>query len=701
MNYAADGQNKNKKLSSTERFDLVKTVRENVEASWEADRYNRTEAETDLRFLAGDQWPREVRETRKGRPMLTLNRLPQFLRQVTNDIRQADLSIKAAPVDSQSDPELAKVFDGIIKQILYASSAHWVFSCAAEHQSACGIGWFRIKTCYASDRSFDQEIRVERIIDPLSVYDDPGAMRPDRSDAMWRAVVENMPLDTFKAKYPKASVNGVDVPNNGTDSGYLWQTQDTVRVAEYWRKVPIKKEIALMPDGSVLDMSDLSEEQMQFLPAPQEVREIDSYRVEQFIVTGAEVLDGPNEWAGTIIPIVPVIGAEIPIDGQIVRSGVIRAARDPQQLYNFSRSAAAEAIALAPKAPFVATAKQIGPFKHLWDTHNTENRPYLLFDNSEGLGPPKREHPPETPQALYQECQLAAEDMKATTGLYDAALGNRSNESSGIAIQRRQMEGDVATYHFADNLQFSLECAGRILIELIPKIYDNERVIRILGEGDEEQPIAINQVVMGQDGEPVMLNDLSTGHFDVQVSIGPSQTTRRVEAANAILEFMKAIPPEQAAQLSDLVAKNSDWAGADEIAKRLRNMINPAVLVDPDDPQAPQPPDPTQDPAFQAEMREKEAKVEKDLAGARKDHAAAEKTEMENAFAAEQHDMGLHPTQHDPMQDKLFDAEMDERSAERSQYQREQDRGWSVEDQQRQAVQERYRMLNQPPRQPG
>jgi hypothetical protein len=699
---AYDGGEQTKKLSKGKAEHIVREVRERVEYSWEFDRHNRVEAETDLRFLVGDQWPKEVRDKRKGRPMLTLNRLPQFLRQVTNDIRQADLSIKVGPVDNRSDPEVAKIYDGLIKQILYVSSARWVFSCAAEHQSACGIGWFRIKTCYPHDDTFDQEIRIERIVDPLSVFDDPGAILPDRSDAMWRCVVEQMPIKTFETNYPDAMKVGVDSPEGGSKSGFMWSQQDTIRVCEYWRKVPAKRTIALMNDGSTLDITDRDEFFTRMLPIVR-TRKVDGYKIESYIVTGAEVLEGPMPWAGALLPIVPVVGAEVPMDGQIIRSGVIRAARDPQQLYNFSRSAAAEAIALAPKAPFMATAEQIGPYRAMWDSHNTENRPYLLYapdPAAKGLAP-TREHPPEMPAALYQECQLAADDMNATTGIYPASLGQRSNETSGIAIRSRQQEGDTSTYHFSDNLQFSLEYCGRVLIDLIPKIYDNERVLRIIGEDEGEEPITINQVVMGQDGLPVILNDLGAAKFDVVVQIAPSQTTRRLEAANFMIEFMGKLPPEMAANIADLAASYSDMAGADEVAKRLRNMIPEEIRADPDDPDAPPPPDPTQDPVFQMEAAEKQAKTEKTLADSRKSTAQAEEVEIRNALTVEQANNGLHETQQDPREQKMLEHELAEHGADSAhrrqsqdkqvdeginQFRRHEDRQLRVEDQKRQAA---------------
>ncbi len=606
-----------RKLSKRDQDVLIKEVRERIEDSWSHDRDNRMDAASDLAFLAGDQWPEAVRREREAaqRPMLTINRLPQFVRQVTNDIRQAEFSIKVAPEDDGSDPKLARIYDGLIRQIQYQSSARHVFAQAAEHQAACGIGWFRVCTEYPDDSAFDQEIRIKGIRNPLSVYDDPGAVEPDRSDAMWRAVVELWPRKAFKAKYPKAAEAGIDVPNGeqGRLSAFFWATSDMVRIAEYWRKVPVKKTIALLEDGQTVDITGKGEAELAYYPIVR-TREVDSHRIECFTVSGSEVLSGPHDWAGADIPIVPVIGGEFPLEQRTYRYGVIRFARDPQQLYNFYRTATAEAIALAPKAPYVATPDQIGPFKAMWDTAHTSNRPYLLYkpDPQAPGAKPQREAPPALPAALMQEAQVASEDMKGVTGIYDAALGRQSNETSGVAIGRRQHESDVANYHFADNLQRALDYTGRILIDLIPKVYDNERVIRLMGEHDDAQEefVPINRVVMGMDGMPIVMNDLSAARFDVRVKVGKSYTTKRAEAADSLLQFVSAVP--SAGQVAgDLIAKNFDWPGADELAKRLRNLVPPAVLADPEKPETQPPPDPIAQQMQALQMEGAQAEVAK------------------------------------------------------------------------------------------
>jgi hypothetical protein len=615
-----DLNGKQQKLSAADKRAIVVEARERIQDSWDHDKDNRRDAASDLRFLAGDQWPYDVRRARDaaGRPMLTINRLPQFVRQVTNDIRQADLSIKVVPEDDQSDPQLAKIFDGLIRQIQYQSSAQHVFSQAAEHQAGCGIGWFRIVTEYAQDSAFDQEIRIKAIRNPLSVYDDPAAIEPDRSDAMWRAIVEVWPQSAFKAKWPKAAEHSVDKPNDGNGNGFFWATADTIRVAEYWTKTPYDKTIALMQDGSTLDITDFNEWQLSMLPPVQKTRKQLCYKVQQYLVSGSEVLEGPHEWPGTNIPIVPVVGAEVPLDNRTFRYGVIRFAKDAQQLYNFYRTSVAEAIALQPKAPYIVTPKMIAEHKSAWDNAHRNNKPYLPYtpdDKAPGMKP-QREAPPAIPAALIQEAEVASDDMKATTGIYDAALGARSNETSGIAIGRRQQDADAANYHFIDNLRRSLEYAGRMLIELIPKVYDNERVIRLMGGDDQEQFVPINKTVKGEYGEDVIINDLSVARFDVRVNIGKSFSTQRMEARESMLDFIKMLP-DAAPFVIDLLAKNMDWPGADEIAKRLRQMVPPQALADPNQPPPP-PPNPLDDPVVAVDVELKQAQALKLKAEAQK-----------------------------------------------------------------------------------
>jgi hypothetical protein len=633
------GRGERKPGYRTDNEQIVKDVRERLDQAWQYDRENREAGTSDLAFLAGDQWPEAIRREREieGRPMLTVNRLPQFLRQVTNDIRQADLAIKVAPVDDRSDPELAKIYNGLLRQIQAASSAKHVYSAAAESQAGCGVGWFRILTQYCEDSAFEQEIKIKLIPHPFSVFCDPAAVEPDRSDAMWMMVAENIPTATFKERYPKAAVEGIDISTDNAESRLFWVTKDAVRIAEYWCKKPYMKTLGLTEDGRTVDITGMSKQQLAFMPPIVKTRQQQAYKVVQYLVSGSEVLEGPHEWAGRHIPIIPVLGAEVPLDQKVYRYGVIRFARDPQQLYNFYRTATAEMIALAPKSPYLVTTNMLSDpkIKALWDTANKKNRPYLPYipDPQAPGGAPRREHPPEMPSALIQEAQVASEDMKATTGIYDAGLGRQGNETSGKAILARQHEGDVANYHFIDNLQRSLEYAGRILIDLIPKIYDTERVVRLMGDDDTEEFVKVNAEAMDVDGVPMIFNDLSSARFDIRVTIGKSYSTKRMESAESLMAFAQAIPGA-AEVVSDLIAKNMDWPGAEEIAKRLKNTIPKQVLHDPEDPKAEPPPDPMEDPVVQLDMRIK-------AADAMKKEAEAMKLQLE---AAQMQQMGVAPS---------------------------------------------------------
>jgi hypothetical protein len=655
------GQKPKKQLSKTEAGDLIKEARERLQIAWEKDKRNRQEAALDLKFIAGDQWPDAVKTARErdGRPMLTINRLPQFLHQVTNPIREADLSIKTAPVDSNSDPQVAKVYDGLLKQIQYQSSMRTVIATAAEHQVGCGIGWVRICSDYAHDETFNQELRVKAIPNPLAVYDDPGAVEPDRCDSNWRFITQMMPKADFKAKYPKAAPVDVDRPSDGLE-GIYWFTDDEVRVAEYWVRKPEKMTLALLADGQTVDLEKIKGLPLQIV----RTRVVDCYKVCQYLISGADVLEGPTEVPGKYLPQVPFIGMEVPVESGTYRMSLIRPVRDPQALYNYYRTASAESIALAPKAPFIATAKMLERFQDQWSTANLKNRPFLLYDVDEAApgARPERQMPPDMPASLVNEAMAAAEDMKGTTGIYDASLGGKSNETSGIAIDRRQIQGDTANYHFGDNVQRSLEHIGRILVDQIPHIYDTERTIRILGDGDDkEEFVPINKHISTDPmtGQEIFLNDLSQAKFDIRVRVGRSADSKRLETAQFMAEFVNALPPEARMLVMDLWAKNLDTPGSDEIAKRLRNMVPPQALVDPDDPNAQQAQDPMSDPAMQAQFAELSAKIEKLQAESRKTNAVAEGQEIENAMSAGAAQAGVHP-----MQNEARNAQMTERSAQ-------------------------------------
>jgi hypothetical protein len=550
---------------------ILVEAKDRFKKSSDAEQDNRTEALDDLRFARlGEQWPNDVvrAREREGRPCLTINRLPTFIRQVTNDARLNKPAIKVHPVDDHSDPETAEIINGLIRNIEVSSNADAAYIQALESSVTSGLGYFRISMDYACDDVFDMDLKIDRISNPFTVYADPDGIEVDSSDWMYAFVTEWMPKEKFEHKYKDALVADWDADSTGDTE---WVTEDSVRIAEYWKREEITRDIVQLSDGSTWDIDEYSERKeifdMSGLTIARE-RKAMSYKVTQYILCGGQVLE-TNPWPGKYIPIVPVYGDEINVDGKRHLVSLIRFAKDPQRMFNYWRTASTELVALAPKAPFIGPAGAFDTDADKWATANTKSHPYIEYDG--GIAP-QRQPFSGVPAGALQESLNASDDMKSIIGMYDASLGARSNETSGKAIMARQREGDISTFHFIDNLSKAIRHAGRILIDLIPKVYDKPRVVRILGPEDDSENVKINQQTEDMD----KIYDLTVGRYDVTVSSGPSFTTRREEAVAQMTDMIRAYP-DVAPLIGDILAKNLDWPGADEIAKRLKAMLPPQI----------------------------------------------------------------------------------------------------------------------------
>lgn len=559
--------------------DIVKNAVRGLKESLEADRDNREEAMNDLENLAGLQWDEAIAKQREtdGKPVITVNRLPQFVRQVTDDIRNMNPAIKVVQGDQEATEEIAEIFDGLIRQIQYASNASTVFERAAERAAQCGMGYWRILTQYEGPNSFNQEIKIEAINNPFSVYLDPRAKNTCREDAGFALITEQIDRDDFEKMYPGKSLEDVDFDGN-TDGLEYWREGDEVVVAEYFWKEPFKREIVLLEDGSTLD-KDKAIGPLRIVAE----RKVDDHKVMWAKVSGKDVLEGPTEFPCRYIPIVAILGEEIPVGQQTIRTSVIRFAKDSQRLYNYFSSAQAEIVTLQPKAPFLITAKQVAGFEATWKLANTKNYPYLPYNPDEKAPPPQRLAMPVSSQGVLEQAIKAAEDMKATTGIYDASLGQRSNEKSGVAIRERRAESDAANSIYTDNMRRGIEVTGQILVDMIPRVYDTNRVVQVIDVEDNTKQVEINGIAETQHG-PVAINPLDHGKYAVRITVGPNYATKRQEAADSMIEFARAFP-NAVPVIADLIAENMDWPGANQFAERLKALLPPGVGGD-DDPEA-------------------------------------------------------------------------------------------------------------------
>jgi hypothetical protein len=591
--------------------EILTVARSRMKTAMAAFSQTREDELDDLRFYAGSpdnqwQWPADVLQTRgavqgqtiNARPCLTINKLPQHVHQVTNEQRMNRPGIKVIPADDKADVDMADVFNGVIRHIEYISDADVAYDTACENQVSYGEGYIRLLTEYCDENTFDQDIKIGRIRNSFSVYMDPMIQDPTGADARWCFVTEDLTKAEYERMYPDAApISTLMSLGVGDQSIAQWIGENTVRIAEYFYIEYEKQTLNLYP-GNQTAFSGTPEDKMlrEMFGKPIRTREADRKKVKWCKINGYDILE-EREWAGTYIPVVRVVGNEFEVDGQMYVSGLVRNAKDAQRMYNYWVSQEAEMLALAPKAPFIGYGGQFEGYEQQWKTANTNNWPYLEVnpDVTDGQGAvlplPQRAQPPMASSGLLQAKAGAAEDIKSATGQYNASLGMTSNERSGKAILARQREGDIGTYHYVDNLARAIRHIGRQLVDLIPKIYDTERIARIIGEDGEPDTVKMNPMqeepvkrIVDQEGNLIeKIYNPGVGKYDVRVITGPGYATKRQEALESMAQLLQGNP--QLWQVAgDLFVKNMDWPGAQDLAKRFKKTIDPKVLADEDDP---------------------------------------------------------------------------------------------------------------------
>jgi hypothetical protein len=588
----------------------------------------RANALADAKFANGDsvnlwQWDTDVRKMRGNRPMLTMNKTRQHILQIVNDARQHKAQIKVTPVGGHASYEAAQVFSGIVRRIEYQSKAVDAYSTAIYHQVETGIGYVRVVTDYADEESFDLDIYIHRIADQNTVYMDPDAKQYDKSDSNFTFVFVDKPRDMspYKDQMPEPA------PLDHSDG---WNDKDHIRECEYFRRTHDNDKLYRLPDGTSRlesDMEDDERESMRAAVAGQgdlddadpdkiRVRAVSTPVIDWFKIVGDRIVSR-EPWPGRYIPIVPFIGEETVIDGQMDRRGHTRCLIDAQRMYNYWSSSATEQVALQTKTPYVGTARAIEGYEKFWDQANSVNLPYMIYNDVDDTGQtipngrPSREQPPVMAEAYVKGMEIAREDMMMVSGQYQALVGAPSNEISGTAIQQRQRQGENSTYHYIDNQAKGIRQIGRIVIDLIPKIYDVARVIKIMAEDGSESdvhlvpnaPQAHQQIAMTPNGpqpvtpqqaaavtadpkqpNPKVIFNPNVGRYDVEADVGPSYGTQRQEASNAFGQIM-AQNPAAFQVVGDFWAQNSDFPGADELAERLRRGLPPQYKADTPDPE--------------------------------------------------------------------------------------------------------------------
>jgi hypothetical protein len=529
---------------------LIETARKEYNDAIDTWRQNRERMEDDLRFVFEDQWDERDRREREtaNLPCFEINDMPQFISQVAGDVRINRPQIEVHPVGSE-DRATADVLEGMIRSIEQASGAHRVYADAVEYGSlACGMGHWRLSLEHADDEAFDVDVRIRRIQNPLSVVWDPNAKNPDMSDAKYCFVIKEIPKADFDEAYDVASASGYYTDHRVDGE---WRKANTVTVAEYWTVEQREEVIVQLGDGRTVPIDQVP----AGIPILRQ-KTVKRPDVKMHIITGREILEGPFNWPGKRIPIFTAWGRSGWVGESRVIKSLIHNAKDSARMYNYSASIAAENVSRSPKAKWLGTAAMFEGMENEWRDANRTRTDALVYnpDPESPSGKPEMIPPIPVDAGLAQERANASEDKKRTIGIYDASLGQRSNETSGVAIQRRDQQADIANYVFTDNLNLAIEATGRELVQVMPKVYSTPRQLRVLGPDMKAQIVKVNQL-----GGV----DLSQGKHDVVINSGPGFNTRRQESAAFYQEFIRS-NPQFAPFVAPMIVKNMDYPGYEE-----------------------------------------------------------------------------------------------------------------------------------------
>lgn len=577
-----------------EKGTFLSHVLKEFKESLEADDHNRKAFVEDMKFYNNEQWDHKTKAERDadGRPSLTLNQLPLFVKQIIGDIRLNRPRIKVRPAGGTASTDIGRIYDGIIQNIQNTSKFDQICDSSAEQTTVGGLGAWRIITEYSDNGSFNQRIGIRWIPNPLSVYFDPAPYDLDKEFAKYCFVTTYISRSEFSKKYK--NISPTSIPEVGTGDQEGWFEKDKVKIAEYWCRKEESKTIVQLSTGEVLDKSEaeqviedalaarnslvlqsqIANQQIELPELPRIVksRSIPIFKVYRYVICGCAVLEGPEEFPSSIIPIVPVYGETVVIEGKRYIRGMVRFAKDACRMYNYWRSAETETIALQPKSPWVATPAQIEGFESDYRNANRKNIAVLRYNPDNQSPPPQRQAPPQTSPGMFQGSQSALTDLKSTIGMFGPSLGMEGSERTAPAILARERSGDVGNFVFMDNLCRALRLTGKILIDMIPNVYDTEDVIKYVNPLGKDEEVIINKLGLDANGNHIIINQLKGGRYDVVVDTGPNYTTARIEALEGMFKFGQYYP-QAAPIIADLVARMQDWPYSEEIADRLEKML--------------------------------------------------------------------------------------------------------------------------------
>lgn len=572
----------------------------------------REEAAADLEFFEGKQYDVEILQLARlnKEPLKTENVLPSMVQQVENEFRQREMSINAHALDENGSDDTANIFTSLIRAIEQESHAKSQYVHVFGHQGSLVPGFGFLKLDVSDDKDGQRKVSICAVKDPFKVLPDPETVEPDMSDADYWFEFEDYSTKTFKRLFPKSKLGlaySHDLFPEQTETS-LWFPDGSIRVARFWYKERLERVDYLLEDGEVVtdvyvdtpedDEDDDHDESFKkkgfkydFNEDESKIRSVLNGDVKVVLrhvttldekikwvdMTGGEILD-TGTWIDDKFPFSASTGITSFVNGKKTMRGIIRFVRDAQEMVNYLSSAIARRVASANKSPWIVDPMAIQNYQPYWNTMNVNNFPWLPADSSYidetgnrvTLPAPQRADQTSQIQDLIAAKQLYLDAIKMTLGIYDAGLGATPNEQSGVAIKTLAQQGMNANFHFSDNFVRCLQHLGRLLISIIPKVYDAPRVVRVVGAEGNTEIVKINQLFQ-ENGKKKIYN-LTEGDYGLTVNVGPAYANQKQESIEQMLELCRA-NPNITPVIQDRIAAAMKFPGSEIVADRLFKLL--------------------------------------------------------------------------------------------------------------------------------
>lgn len=549
---------------------------------------NRANAIDDLEFADGQQWPDDIYNARaRNQVSLTINHTATLVRRVVNNMRQQRPRIKVHPVGDGVQLEDARVANGLIRHVETLSKASVAYDTGGESAVRIGWGYWRIVGRYPDERSQTQELYIDTVRNTFTGYIDPAAQLPDGSDMGWFIFSTKMKKTEFKRNHPGVELNEWIAMGAG-DNQSQWENKEEIRLAEYYRIKKTKDTLYTMSDGRALMKSEYLASKQAFELAgitiavdakgKERSRPTERRQVQWFLINGTKVVD-KRDLPGTWIPVVRVEGNVLDLNGQVRRKGMIRDVKDPARMVNYWESAKTAKLALSSKAPWVMAEGQSDGHPE-WDDAN--QKPYsslkykliLGLDGNPipGVPPPQRMQAVEVEAGFAEAMQSAMQHLTAVAGMpHEPQQDTPGAVVSGVALRRRQAISDISHFQYYDNQTMAIAQTGRILLDLFPHYYSEERMQRIIGEDGVPEMVGLNKPKVNDQGITEIKNNMTVGRYDVVMDTGPGYDTKRQEGAETMMDLLRIGPIAEIVAKSgaDLLFRSIDAPYMDQLADRV------------------------------------------------------------------------------------------------------------------------------------